>query len=80
MHLGFLRQVKLLAFKVNFYLDEVLSCLGFRTDLAPVSAVVGKETFRIWKNQPYKTIMTLWKGAARFPNESRHIWKICGLN
>lgn len=43
MHSGFICQIKLLAFKVNFYLDEVLCYLGFRTGLAPMSAVAGND-------------------------------------
>lgn len=43
MHLGFIYQIKLPAFKVNFYLDEDLCYLGFRTDLVPTSAVAGND-------------------------------------
>lgn len=43
MRLGFICQIKLLAFKVNFYLDEALCYLGFRADLAPMSAVAGND-------------------------------------
>lgn len=43
MHLGFIYQIKLPAFKVNFYLYEDLCYLGFRTDLVPMSAVAGND-------------------------------------
>lgn len=41
MHVGFICQLKLLAYKVNIYLDEDLCYLGFRSDLMPMSAVAG---------------------------------------
>lgn len=41
MHVGFICQLKLLAYKVNICLDEDLCYLGFRSDLMPVSAVAG---------------------------------------
>lgn len=43
MHVGFICQLKLLAYKVNIYLDEDLCYLGFRSDLMPMSAVAGND-------------------------------------
>lgn len=50
MHLGFICQIKLLAFKANFYLDENLCNLGFSTDLMLMSAVAGNDR-DIWNQE-----------------------------
>lgn len=57
MHVGFVCQPKLLAHKINIYLDKDLCYLGFRSDLMPMSAVAGNDR-DIWNTQLHNIIMT----------------------